>query len=839
MITGISMLKNLPNMNFFSKHSSAKNLNNFLPHKSFNNKSKKNYKFNDINPIHSDRNFNNTKTRNYKTPNRQYQSKRKNAYMNLNSVKIPNSFKNPKKIESFFRESNSNTNSNSLLNSFKYISSPLIIQQNSDKNSFSPNIIKNQSKKTLILDLDETLVHSAFYPFQIKSDIILKINLDGKSHIIYVLKRPNLDFFLKKISELYNVIIFTASLSEYAEPLIDILDPEKKFGRMFRQNCIKKNGFYIKDLNQFGNNFKDIIIIDNNPISFIMNRDNGLPIMTWYENMNDDELIKFIPLLEFLSKTEDVRPIINQIVNREKNEIDFNIVKKIVSNYKYINDKENYKNNDDFNNLNVIEKPININIYNKENIDINSNNAKFNNINSNYLSNKNQKTANLPNENNKLFYSLSNMSYDEIQNEGYIEYNNLNNENTPINNMNIFNKYSKNLIKNKNKINLFMRTKEIFNLSNFNEKNKLFQIENNKQIDDDNFNKKNNNKDNNDYNKFSKANDNKIIKKGINKNNNLYNFDYGSGKNIYNLQSNNNFNNSVDLKENFYKNNEYKNKKQNILFKYQEQTKIKQHSYDKINNINFGKNLEKSINNISSYRYNSTLNKKIPKNFNLLYSNIYHQNQLYKKPINLKEKNNSQNNYEIEKIMKEEIKEESKVDNSYLKKINERKERLKEIKRKIEEINEDLKNTEKAYYKDGKINNNNSKTSRYIFQRMKLNNKDEKSINEDINIKSYRAQIIDTNINKSGNFENIDSYKKENLFSKKNIYSNINIYRNSKYLYEHKSDSTSINKQYSKRKEKYSYFKDNNLKNEKIKKNSFKYISNDIIKRAIEQSIKN
>ena len=826
------MLKNCLNSNIYN---SAKNLNSYLPI-TRNNKSKKNYKFNDLNPVHSEKKYIGNKTRNYKTPDRQYNKSKNisNSCMNLKLVNIPNSSRNPTKSESIF---SSQINSNILLNSVRYVSSPILIEKNKSKISSHKKPINTYNKKTLILDLDETLVHSAFYPFQIKSDIILKINLDGKSHIIYVLKRPNLDFFLKKISELYNVIIFTASLSEYAEPLIDILDPEKKFGRMFRQNCIKKNGFYIKDLNQFGNNFKDIIIIDNNPISFIMNRDNGLPIMTWYENMNDDELIKFIPLLEFLSKTEDVRPIINQIVNREKNEIDFNIVKKIVSNYKYINDKENYKNNDDFNNLNVIEKPININIYNKENIDIN--NAKFNNINSNYLSNKNQKTANLPNENNKLFYSLSNMSYDEIQNEGYIEYNNLNNENTPINNMNIFNKYSKNLIKNKNKINLFMRTKEIFNLSNFNEKNKLFQIENNKQIDDDNFNKKNNNKDNNDYNKFSKANDNKIIKKGINKNNNLYNFDYGSGKNIYNLQSNNNFNNSVDLKENFYKNNEYKNKKQNILFKYQEQTKIKQHSYDKINNINFGKNLEKSINNISSYRYNSTLNKKIPKNFNLLYSNIYHQNQLYKKPINLKEKNNSQNNYEIEKIMKEEIKEESKVDNSYLKKINERKERLKEIKRKIEEINEDLKNTEKAYYKDGKINNNNSKTSRYIFQRMKLNNKDEKSINEDINIKSYRAQIIDTNINKSGNFENIDSYKKENLFSKKNIYSNINIYRNSKYLYEHKSDSTSINKQYSKRKEKYSYFKDNNLKNEKIKKNSFKYISNDIIKRAIEQSIKN
>ena len=214
------MLKNFPNSNFFCPHKSAKNLNNYFPYKS-NQKSKKNYKFNDLNPIHSERNINIiNKTRNFKTPDRDNNSKKiSNSYINLNSVNIPNSLRNPKKTESFF---SSQVNTNSLLNSVRYISSPLLSEHNI-------NNINYTNKKTLILDLDETLVHSAFYPFQKKSDIILKINIDGKNHIIHVLKRPGLDYFLEKISALFNIIIFTASLQQYAEPLINILDKENMF----------------------------------------------------------------------------------------------------------------------------------------------------------------------------------------------------------------------------------------------------------------------------------------------------------------------------------------------------------------------------------------------------------------------------------------------------------------------------------------------------------------------------------------------------------------------------------------------------------------------------------
>ena len=850
------MLKNFPDTNFFIKHNSAINLNNYLPYRNNNNNSKKNYKFNELNPIHSERNMNTQRTRNYKTPNREYKSKMVNSSMNLKAFNIPNSLRIPKKTESFFIQNNSNINSNinsnSLLNSVRYISSPLLNQQDYIKNSCISNINnnnnKNNFKKTLILDLDETLVHSAFYPFRTKSDIILNINLDGKNHIIHVLKRPNLDYFLKKVSEIYNIIIFTASLSQYASPLIDILDPKNKFKRLFRENCLKRNGFYIKDLNQIGKNFKDIIIIDNNPISFIMNQDNGLPIMTWYENMNDNELIKLIPLLEYLSNVNDVRPIINQIVNRESNEIDFKIVDNLLLKYdRKIEDDKNYMINGAYNNLDKKEKENNYYkqniLINKEKIDINNINAKNNSFNEKYSYNGNDKIYNFPYNNKQIYYSLSNMSYDEIQNEGYIENNKANLENDY---MNIFNGYRKNLIKNKNKMNLFMKTKEIFNFSNNND-NRLIQKENNKQISDDgnSFNKINNN------NQFSKDKSENYLKYGINKNNNNYNFIYMSKKNnnLFNDYNNseNIFQTPKDLSSNFCQCDDYEIPKESITINYQEKNRIKQNSFDGINNISSQKIQENNLKDISSYRSNSVINKNKPKNFNLPSNNIYNQNQLYKKPINIKEKNNQgQNIYEAKKIINYDLKEEeeNKDEKSiYKSKIEERKERLKEMKRKIEEINRDIKKTEQYYYqtqrksnKQNKDNiyNNNVKTSRHTFNRMNINYQDENISNEDINPDSYKAQIIDTDINRNDNKENDDLNKRENIFNKKNKYSNINIYRNSKvkYMHENRSEVTHIDDKYIKKKENDFYFQTPNLKKGKFKNSIFKNYANNAINKS-------
>ena len=202
---------------------------------------------------------------------------------------------------------------------------------NSDKNL---NKQFDKNKKTLILDLDETLVHSAFAPFQRKSDLILNINIEGINRTLYVLKRPYIDKFLNELSMLYEIIIFTASISQYANPLLDELDKNNciKY-RYFREHCTFTNGIYIKDLKIFDRKINNMIIIDNNPVSYDNNIENGIPILSWYDNINDEELLKLLPILKYMSNSniQDVRTVINQIVDRNKNEINYIAINKILN----------------------------------------------------------------------------------------------------------------------------------------------------------------------------------------------------------------------------------------------------------------------------------------------------------------------------------------------------------------------------------------------------------------------------------------------------------------------------------------------------------------------------
>ena len=211
-----------------------------------------------------------------------------------------------------------------------------------------PNKVDN--KKTLVLDLDETLIHSAFEPFNPRDDITLTMKVKEEEIIIHVLKRPYLDEFLNIVTQKYEVIIFTASISDYANPLLDQLDPFKKISyRLFREHCTKAdNGLFIKDLNRLGRNLKDVIIIDNNPVSFTANKTNGLPILTWHSIQSDNELIKLIPLLTYLSTVDDIRPVINKVVNGYY--INYKEVNKIITNNNNFSLNSNNKEDDYFNN---------------------------------------------------------------------------------------------------------------------------------------------------------------------------------------------------------------------------------------------------------------------------------------------------------------------------------------------------------------------------------------------------------------------------------------------------------------------------------------------------------
>ena len=70
------------------------------------------------------------------------------------------------------------------------------------------------------------------------ADFIIPVEIEDHVHQVYVLKRPEVDQFMKEMGELYEVVVFTASLAKYADPVLDLLDKHKVVRwRMFRERC--------------------------------------------------------------------------------------------------------------------------------------------------------------------------------------------------------------------------------------------------------------------------------------------------------------------------------------------------------------------------------------------------------------------------------------------------------------------------------------------------------------------------------------------------------------------------------------------------------------------------
>ena len=89
---------------------------------------------------------------------------------------------------------------------------------------------------------------------------------------VYVLKRPFCDAFLEAVAPHFEIVMFTASLSRYAEPLFKMLDPKGTIidAILYRESCTHyKRDFYVKDLTRLGRNIHDVIIIDNSPNSYL------------------------------------------------------------------------------------------------------------------------------------------------------------------------------------------------------------------------------------------------------------------------------------------------------------------------------------------------------------------------------------------------------------------------------------------------------------------------------------------------------------------------------------------------------------------------------------------
>ena len=170
-----------------------------------------------------------------------------------------------------------------------------------------PPIASDASKPCLVLDLDETLVHSSFKPVP-NPDYVIPVEIDGAVTDVYVLKRPWVDYFMERAGERWEVVVFTASLAKYADPLLDLLD--KKTGvirhRLFRESCYPFQGNYVKDLTSLGREMTRCVIVDNSPHSYAFQPQNALPVASFIDDPRDNDLLDLLPYLDELAEAKDV-----------------------------------------------------------------------------------------------------------------------------------------------------------------------------------------------------------------------------------------------------------------------------------------------------------------------------------------------------------------------------------------------------------------------------------------------------------------------------------------------------------------------------------------------------
>ncbi|WFD00112.1 protein-serine/threonine phosphatase [Malassezia yamatoensis] len=231
--------------------------------------------------------------------------------------------------------------------------------------SRGPSSVIQQTPKVLVLDLDETLIHSklrsgarwsmlggsASYGMNIHATppgesawgssrllsilglgtgaptssislatsahaklkpTVIEVSIDGQMVYYQVYKRPWVDYFLKKVASWYQVVIFTASMQAYADPVIDWLDGGQGLisGRLFRESCTIRDGTYLKDLTVVDRDLRRVCLVDNSPVSYVLQEANGIPVQSWTHDPNDQALLDLLPILDGLRYAMDVRHIL-------------------------------------------------------------------------------------------------------------------------------------------------------------------------------------------------------------------------------------------------------------------------------------------------------------------------------------------------------------------------------------------------------------------------------------------------------------------------------------------------------------------------------------------------
>ena len=193
-----------------------------------------------------------------------------------------------------------------------------------------PQLPEDEGKLTVVLDLDETLVHSNMgrndgfrQDEERKEDVDQSYADSFEVHVFSesfrVHKRPGLDQFLREASQHYELVCFTAGVEEYAQVLMDAIDPKREYfrHRLYRNHCIRLGQGFVKDLSVLNRPLERTVLVDNNAFSFLFQLANGIPVASFFDDANDRALHTLQEFLRALKNLGDVREFLNETFRLE------------------------------------------------------------------------------------------------------------------------------------------------------------------------------------------------------------------------------------------------------------------------------------------------------------------------------------------------------------------------------------------------------------------------------------------------------------------------------------------------------------------------------------------
>lgn len=159
---------------------------------------------------------------------------------------------------------------------------------------FSPRYPGEIAPRTLVIELDETLIHTSY----------------SRSSGWRIAKRPGAEAFLAYLFNFYEIVVFSSKLPLYVEPILAQLDPKGYIShRLYRPETKFEKGVFVKDLSVLNRDLSRVVVIDHDMRNLKYHRENAIEVPKWTGDPSDTALLDLVEFLESLAKenVSDVR----------------------------------------------------------------------------------------------------------------------------------------------------------------------------------------------------------------------------------------------------------------------------------------------------------------------------------------------------------------------------------------------------------------------------------------------------------------------------------------------------------------------------------------------------